>query len=291
MIHPVAAISGTHVTFGDIASPLTPQGRAKWANLSGQQLWPAPENGRTITLSRDRFADMLRQYMGNTASVCRVPSQVVLQGGGQVIFEEELRSRVVTFLTPQARLLGEEIALRDYRLPSHIFLSHIQEELAIELTRPLQPGRNSVRFLIHAADGNIVRRLTGTFFLDVWRAVPCATRPLNSGTQLGPEDMAFQRKNLAYLREPPWNGLGGPWQLRSPVGMDQTIFFSALQPLPAVRKGDQVLLVYEGDLVRLQILAQAMADGAIGETIPVRNLQNNNEILARIQNFETVVVR
>jgi len=290
-IQPVAAISGSHVTFGDIAAPLTAQGRNQWANLSGQELWPAPETGRTMTLSRDQILSLLGQYMGRTARVCRVPSQVVLQGGGQVILEEDLQARIVTFLTPHARLMGEETVLRDYRLPSHIFLSHIQDRLEIELPGTLQPGRNSLRFVARAVDGTIVRRLTGTVFLDVWQSVPCAARPLNTGTPVGPEDIIFQRKNLAHLRETPWDGTGGPWQIRTPVGMDQVVYRSSLQPLPAVRKGDHVLLVYEGETVRLQILAQAMADGAVGETIPVRNLQNSSEILARIRDFETVVVR
>lgn len=290
-ILPVAAIAGSHVTFAEIASPLTPQGRAEWVNLSERQLWPAPESGRTTTLSHDQFLTLLSRHIGRMARGCRVPAQVLLHGGGQVIREEELHSRVVTFLTPPARLLGEEVKLRDFRLPSHIFLPHVQDSLEIELTGTLQPGRNSLRFLIRSVDGSVSRRLTGTVFLDVWQAVPCASRPLNSGARVGPEDVAFQRKNLAYLREAPWDGSGGPWQIRTPVGMDQVIYASSLQPLPAVRKGDQVLLVYEGELVRLQIVAQAMADGAIGETIPVRNLQNDNEVLARIRDQETVVVR
>jgi flagellar basal body P-ring formation protein FlgA len=290
-IHPVAAISGSHVHFGDIAAPLTARGKTEWEKLSGQRLWPAPEAGRSMTLSRDRVLSLLAQYMGNVASACRAPSQVVLQGGGDVVLEEELRSRIVTFLTSRARLLGEETVFRDYRLPSHIFLPHVQDTLDIELTGALQPGRNSLRFVVRAVDGSIVRRLTGTVFLDVWQAVPCAARPLNTGTSMQPEDISFQRKNLAYLREAPWDGTGGPWQIRTPVGMDQVIYRSSLQPLPTVRKGDHVLLVYEGEMVRLQIVAQAMEDGAIGETIPVRNLQNNSEVLARIRDFETVVVR
>jgi flagella basal body P-ring formation protein FlgA len=291
LIHPVAAVAGPHVVFGDIASPLTEQGRAQWASLSRRQLWPAPENGRTMTLSRDQLLSLLREYLGDLATACRTPFQVVLQGGGRVILEEELRSRVVTFLTPQARLLGEETTLRDFRLPSHVFLRQIQDTLEIELAEALQPGRNSLRFVIRSVDGSVLRRLTGTVFLDVWKTVPCASRPLNQGVPLKPEDVTFQRKNLAYLREAPWDGSGGPWQVRSPVGMNQVIYTSALRPLPAVRSGDLVLLVYEGPLVRLQIQAQVLADGAIGDTIPVRNLQSNNEVLARVQGFETVVVR
>ncbi len=291
MIQPVAAVQGEVVRFGDIAVPLTDHGRAKWASLADQPMWPAPDSGRTMTFSQDRLAGMLRQYVGHAAASTRIPSQVVIQGGGQVVLEEELRSQVVTFLTPKVRLLGEEITVRDFRLPNHIFLPHIQDTLDLELAADPQPGRNSLRFLVRSVDGRIARRLTGTVFLDVWQTVPTAGRPLNRGNPLALDDVTFQRKNLAYLREQVWDGTGGPWQIRSPLGMDQVIYLSALEPLPAVRRGEVITLVYEGDMVRLQIQVEALQDGAIGETITVRNLQNNNEVLARIRDHQTAVVR
>ncbi|SMP51894.1 flagella basal body P-ring formation protein FlgA [Desulfonatronum zhilinae] len=291
MIQPVAAVQGEVVRFGDIAVPLTDHGRAQWTNLADRPMWPAPDSGKTMTFSQDRLAGMLRQYVGHAAASTRIPGQVVIQGGGQVVLEEELRSRVVTFLTPKVRQLGEEITVRDFRLPSHIFLPHIQDTLELELAADPQPGRNSLRFLVRSVDERITRRLTGTVFLDVWQTVPTAGRPLNRGNPLALDDVTFQRKNLAYLREQVWDGTGGPWQIRSPVGMDQVIYLSALDPLPAVRRGEVITLIYEGELVRLQIQVQALQDGAIGETITVRNLQNNNEVLARIRDHETVMVR
>lgn len=291
MIQPVAAVQGDVVRFGDIAVPLTDHGRAQWASLADRPMWAAPDSGRSMTFSQDRLAGLLRQYVGHAAASTRIPGQVVIQGGGQVVLEEELRSRVVTFLTPKVSSMGEEITVRDFRLPSHIFLPHIQDTLELELAADPQPGRNSLRFLIRSVDGRITRRLTGTIFLDVWQTVPTAGRPLNRGNPLPLDDVTFQRKNLAYLREQVWDGTGGPWQIRSPIGMDQVIYLSALEPLPAVRRGELIMLVYEGELVHLQIQVQALQDGGIGETIPVRNLQNNNEVLARIRDHETVVVR
>ncbi|WP_459938801.1 flagellar basal body P-ring formation chaperone FlgA [Desulfonatronum parangueonense] len=291
LVHPVAAVDADVVRFGDIAAPLTDHGRSQWAKLSEQPMWPAPEPGKTMTLSQQRLAGLLRQHIGHAAASVRLPSQLVVQGGGQVILEEEIRSRVVTFLTPKTSNLGEEVSFRDFRLPDHIFLPHVQDVLEIEPSTDLRPGRNSLRFLIRSVDGRITRRVTGTVFLDVWQTVPCAARPMNRGTPLDLDEITFQRKNLAYLRDQVWDGTGGPWQIRTPVGMDQVIYLSALEPLPAIRRGDHINLIYEGELVRLQIQVQALQDGAIGETIAVRNLQNNNEVLARIRDYETVIVR
>ncbi|TVQ98081.1 MAG: flagella basal body P-ring formation protein FlgA [Desulfovibrionales bacterium] len=291
MVHPVAAVQDEVIRFKDIAVPLTDHGKSQWAKLSELALGPAPESGTTITLSQDRMARVLRERIGPAAASTRIPNQTVIQGGGHVVLEEDLRSRVVTFLTPKVRSMGEEITVRDFRLPSHIFLPHVQDTLELEMATTPQPGRNSLRFLVRSVDDRVVRRVTGTVFLDVWQTVPTAGRPLNRGTPLALDDVTFQRKNLAYLRDQVWNGEGGPWQIRTPIGMDQVIYISALEPLPAVRRGELIMLVYEGELVRLQIQVQAMADGAIGETIAVRNLQNNNEVLARIRDHETAVVR
>lgn len=291
VVRPVVAIAGETVLFGEIAKPVTDYGNSLWEKVAEHPLWPAPEPGKTMTFSRERLHGLLRQYLGSSVAAVHLPSQITLQGGGEVILEEELRSRLVKFLTPKAQSLGEEITLRDYRLPDHVFLPHVQDKLEMELTSDVQPGRNSLRFQIRSVDGRVVRKMTGTVFIDVWQAVPCAGRPLNRGTPLGPEDVVFQRKNLAYLRGQVWDGGGGPWQMTSSVGTDQVIYMSALEALPAVRKGERILLVYEGEMITLQVQVQAMEDGIIGQTIAVRNLQSESEVLARVRDHETVVVR
>jgi flagellar basal body P-ring formation protein FlgA len=291
VVRPVVAVAGDTVLFGEIARPVTDYGQELWEKVAEHPLWPAPEQGKTVTFSRERLYGLLRQYLGSSVAAVHLPTQMTLQGGGEVVLEEELRSRLVKFLTPRAQSLGDEVELRDYRLPDYVFLPHSQDKLEMELTSDVQPGRNSLRFQIRSVDGQVVRKLTGTVFIDVWKAVPCAARPLNRGTPLGAEEVVFQRKNLAYLRGQVWDGSGGPWQMTSSVGTDQVIYMSALEALPAVRKGERVMLVYEGEMITLQVQVQALEDGAIGQTIAVRNLQSESDVLARIRDHETVVVR
>ena len=89
------------------------------------------------------------------------------------------------------------------------------------------------------------------------------------------------RKNMAYLRSDVWDGRGGPCGLKSPIGELQVVYASSLEPLPEVRKGDTVTLVFEGSRIRLSTTAKALADGGRGETILVRNMQSGREVLAR----------
>ena len=75
------------------------------------------------------------------------------------------------------------------------------------------------------------------------------------------------------------------------VGVDQVIRLSDIEPVPVIAKGDKVNLVFEGENLRLQVKAEALSDGGVGQKIQVRNLQSKRKILATVQDAETVLVR
>ena len=57
-----------------------------------------------------------------------------------------------------------------------------------------------------------------------------------------------------------------------------------------ITKGAQVTLVYERGVVRLEVPAQAMADGASGQLLSVRNLQSKSVVKATVHDSRTVMV-
>jgi flagella basal body P-ring formation protein FlgA len=128
-------------------------------------------------------------------------------------------------------------------------------------------------------------------FLDVWTEVAAAARPINRREALGPQMVTHVRKNLAYLSGDVWDGTGGPWQVKRPIGRDQVIYRSNLEPLPLVRRGETVRLVYEGENIRLETLAEALEDGGAGQAIAVMNLDSEREITATVRDSGTVYVQ
>ena len=286
-----AVVSGATVTLGEIAEPVGPISPQAWRELAATPLWPSPtEPGRPMSVNRPRLQQALREALRDTESLCLYPGTLVLQRGGAVLREGDLRALAVRTLTPALAAMPGEASMQDYRLPPYVFLAHPQQQVVVENTAAA-PGRNTLRFAVREVDGSTVRKFTGSAFIDVWADVPCAAHPVNKDEVLTPDKVTHVRKNLAYLREPAWDGRGGPWRLARPVGAEQVIYQSDLSGVPTVRRGSVVMVLYESGSVRLQVQGEAMADGGLGETIPVRNMQSKRQIYAAVKDGGTVVVR
>lgn len=286
-----AVVAGPTVLLGEVADPVGEMPAAVWRDLAARPLWPAPvDAGRPMIVNKVRLGEALRAALGATAETCLLPPSMALQRGGAVLREGDLRDIVVRTMTPQLASLGGEASFSDFRLPPYAFLEHPQQKVILEPLQPA-PGRLSLRFAVLEMDGAVVRRFTGTAFLDVWVTVPCAAQPLNRGDRLDVERVTWIRKNIAHLRAAPWDGRGGPWQLQRPVGAGQVVYNDDVAPNPAVTRGGIVTLLYESPALRLAVQGEALADGMPGETIQVRNLQSRKQVYATVRDGSTVVVR
>jgi len=121
--------------------------------------------------------------------------------------------------------------------------------------------------------------------------VPCVALPLNRGDVLRPEAVTVMHKNLAYIRGNLWDGMGGPWQAIRSLGAGQPILVTDIEPQSAVRRGSVVALVFEKGGIKVSTQAEALADGGLGDTIAVRNLQSKKQVFGTVRDSATVVVR
>ncbi|MDR0466607.1 MAG: flagellar basal body P-ring formation chaperone FlgA [Deltaproteobacteria bacterium] len=279
------------VTLGDIADPIGAIAPGEWRRLAAQELWPAPdEAGKPMQINKARLAAALREVLGTLADQCILPNSLVIQRGGAVLREEELHALLVKNLTEPLRALPGTAELQDVRLPPYIFLAHPQQQVALEPVK-LAPGRLSLRFVVQEMDGAALRRVAATAFLNVWMETPCAAKPLNRGDPLTPDAVTYIRMNAAHMRELPWDGRGGPWQVQRAIAVNQPILQGDLLTQSMLRKGNIVNLVYEKGNVRMSVRAEVLADGEPGGTVPVRNLQSNKQVFATVRDSGTVVVK
>jgi flagella basal body P-ring formation protein FlgA len=290
-IKDAAVVHGETVLLGEIAHPVGSVDPALWRNLSEVALWNSPPVGKPMNMTRPKIQQAMAYYARELSSLCVYPASMTIQQGGAVLDEEALRALVVKTLTPQVRALPGEASLQDFRLPSPLFLP--SEEMVAELEGPVSmaPGRLSLRFAVRDVDGSVVRRLTGTAFLDVWAEVPCAGVPLNRGEVLTPERVTFTRKNLSHIKGVVWDGRGGPWRVQRPVMGGQPIMQADVAVIPTVMKGAPVTLLYVGKNFTLSVPGEALSDGASGETIAVRNTQSKKQLRATVRDGQTAIVR
>ncbi|MCG8530163.1 MAG: flagellar basal body P-ring formation chaperone FlgA [Desulfovibrionales bacterium] len=290
-VQPAAVVDTDVVRLGDIATPSGDIAYASWQNFAQTPLWKAPRKvGRPMAITRPKLRRALQRYLGGMASKAVLPPSLALQRGGKVVLKDTLSQMVGSAVTSATQQIEGEVVLRDVTIPGYIFLRHTANSLDIEPFSSVKAGRIGIRFRELDANKKVVRRITGGAFMDVWVTVPCAAQPLNRNDLLLPEKITYERKNLAYMRGVPWSGKGGPYRVTRTLGGGNPIFESDLEAVPVVTKGERVDLVYTGNTIRLTTVAKAMADGRLGELIPVRNLQSKKEVYATVRDNGTVVI-
>jgi len=290
-IHEAAVVQGDMVTLGDIGEVFGTYPEHVWAELAKRPLWPAPvELGKVFIINRARLSKALRQSMGDYTDIFILPSQLAIQRGGDVVREAALQGLVVRSLTPFIHALEGQGELLEFRLPAYIFLEHAGQQISLEPVK-LEPGRLSLAFFVREVDGSDVRRFTGTAMLHVWQDVPTPTRPLSRGDALNVSQITRIRQNLAYTKGEIWDGRGGPWQVRRNISPGQVILATDIEPLAMIARGDIVSLEYRRGSIFVKVQAEALADGGLGETIPVRNLQSKKQVYARVLDSGRVEVQ
>ncbi|WP_432737733.1 flagellar basal body P-ring formation chaperone FlgA [Maridesulfovibrio sp. FT414] len=291
-IKSAAVVHGPRVTLGDIAEFYGDLPAQTRADLSAVELWNAPAKGRKpVTVNRQKLQVILQHYLGEMVRNCILPSTLSVQFGGKVLSEEELTRTVVKVLTPQAEKAGGNYKFREMRVPDHLFFEDSMDSLRVVIPQALKPGPNTFRMEVVSVDGRVLRQLSGSCFMDLWKPVPCPVRPLNRKEIITPDLLTWKNKNMAHLGDRVWDGKGGPWRIKIPVGTGQPIMLSSIEPAPVVSKGDKLSLVFQSKHLKLTVPVEALEDGGVGQTITVRNLQSQRKIMATVVNAQTVSVR
>lgn len=291
MVRSAASVQGPVVLLGEIADPIEGLDARTWKTVAGIKLWKASTKvGRPVTIDRDKLRKVFRYYMGDMAKNVVLPSQLTVQTGGRVVTGKELRERVVAFLTPRAKDLGGESDFKELRLPMHFFFPNINDKLVISLANEIRPGRNQIQLRRVSPDGRVMSGKAGTVFINVWKAVPVAAKPLNRNERVTNQNVSFRRVNLAYKPEL-WDGSGGPWRMARTLGTGQAFTMSHIEPVPLIEKGEKVSLVYRNKRVQLTIKAEALGEAGMGQQVSVRNLQSNKTILATVVGDDMVMTR
>lgn len=290
-IRPAAVTHTQNVRLGDIAEPLGDIQPDVWNDLSQRELWASPpEEGKPLQINKTRLSQALREALGaEYAGRCLLPTSLVIQKGGVVFREDDLRNYVVKSLAPQLAAMPGEAQLEDFRIPEYIFLAHGQQQVQLEPGK-LAPGRVALRFAIKEADGSVIRRVAGACKLTLWVTVPAAARSLNKGETLTPDSITFMRTNASQLKDGPWDGQGGPWQVIRAINSGEPILQSDLANKSMARRGNIMTLIYKRGNVHMTLQAEAMADGEPGQTIPVRNLQTKKQVYATVKDGSTVEI-
>lgn len=283
-------VDGPAITLADLARAEGGEAEAFVARFGPEPLLAAPRfDGARASLNGPRLRELIHQQLGPGVPTLDIPDQVQVQRGGQVIAAASLIPAVDKILTAALAHLEGEVEIREHRIAPYLFLTERRPvRFRVVPVGTPAPGRISLRLEAVAEEGQVIQTFTGTVFADVWKTVPSAARVLNRGDILEPGLVVFERKNLAYLPRPPWDGRDLPLRMTAPVGEGQVIAAEAVERIPVVAKGKVLNLVYSGRTLTMSVPAESLDEGGIGGMIRVRNMQSRRVVAARIIDADTV---
>ena len=123
---------------------------------------------------------------------------------------------------------------------------------------------------------------------DVWVAQGRGQR----GETLDTLTIARQRRDVINLRQPFWDGRKADASLclKQNLLPGSIVFDYHVRRTPVVRRGQLVDAVIRAGTLYVAVQVEVMQDGAVGETIRVRNTKSRREIRARVIDGGTVQV-
>ncbi len=217
-------------------------------------------------------------------------SYATSRGEGFILDKMALIKRLSSIINEKTVSWNARVLIKSFSIPDHIEMYPGETLQIIVGNGKIRPGANPVVFrVLHK--NRPIKTLGGNFFLDVWKALPCAARPLNRGEVLTPDKITYVEKNLAYISSPVWDGRSGPWRIKIPIGRLQVITMSHIEPVPVVERNQKVNLIFNGRAIYLKVVALALKDGNMGDIIPVLNLQSKKVVYAKVVGHDTVAIQ
>ena len=188
----------------------------------------------------------------------------------------------------------EQLDISDLRM----FPTRVGVPASAEVEFDIAPPSNSkglgrVSFLVTVmADQRPVRRVRVNGWVEIYKNVVCATRPLRKGHVLTPEDLTVVKKPLSKLRaEPLYNmkaALGKG--LRRSVRSGEVITPIILQEPVLVKRGSRVTIIAQSGSLFVRVPGIVKEKGARGQFIKVQNAMSHRDILAQVLDTKTVKV-
>lgn len=182
------------------------------------------------------------------------------------------------------------------KIEAHPKKSKLPEgKLSFDIDPPLNGrylGKVSFRFILKIDD--IVRkRIRVCGQVEVYRPVVCASGTFNRGHILQTDDLRLARRPLSRLRgqvlEAQAQAVG--LALKRSVKAGQILTEKMLEPPVVIRRGDRITILAKSPYITVCVPGEAREEGSSGALIRVKNLMSKREIVAKVLDSETAMVR
>src|SRR5262249_21582593 len=139
-------------------------------------------------------------------------------------------------------------------------------------------------------DGQLVKRAYYKTALTIFDTVAVAARELLPSSDISSGDIRWERRPLRSTLQTPIRDTSF-FEYRKPrarIAAGEALTESMFAPVPMIRKGDAVTLLFEKDRIRITAAGQSLAAGSKGDRIRVMNTESRVELLAEVIDANTV---
>jgi flagella basal body P-ring formation protein FlgA len=138
--------------------------------------------------------------------------------------------------------------------------------------------------VIVRVDGISRNEVTLSAWVDVFESVVCATRTLNKGEIIHPEDIYLARKNISRMSSKVLTdqNMAVGLALKNSIKENSCLKEYMLERIPIFKKGDMVMILAEMDGLRVTAPGIALERGYVGDLIRVENSMSGKRIYARV---------
>ncbi|PHV12879.1 flagellar basal body P-ring formation chaperone FlgA [Chitinimonas sp. BJB300] len=275
------ALSQPRFTLADIAT-LQCEQAADCRTLAGLSIGNAPRIDAQVRLTQPQLARLLRRLEP------RLAQQFEWQGSDAVALT------VATQSLPAAKVVdAAQAALASAYGDTGLTANSQYKETYIKLPvgavslnarMPDFPARDhTVVTVAVSIDNRFYRTIAVPMQLTLLAPVLIASRDLTTGSRFSCEYAQLRTTDIAKQAGLATQAVcSQTWRLRKPVAAGDAVTTAAIEPVPDVEQGSAVSLVADFGGIQLESRATALADGRIGEAIPVRPTLSTASIKARV---------
>jgi flagellar basal body P-ring formation protein FlgA len=166
--------------------------------------------------------------------------------------------------------------------------------LSCEITVPEQAHKGGTisAILRFQLNGQEVKRLSVTARVEIYADVVSVSRYLKKHQEIEEKDVQLENRNISLLAPDVVTDVKAVLGKRTTLSVNgrEILRTSMVELVPAVKKGDRIMLLVEGHQFKITTLGEAKEEGRRGERIKLVNLSSKKEVYGKVLDTSTVQV-
>jgi len=294
-VRPDAAVDAQRVALADVAA-ITGGSPALARSLGSIDLGPAPAPGAEREVTRGFLVLRLQQERLDPAAIVWTgPERTRVERRSTRLAGVTLAQVAADHVRKSLPWPDEDLSVEVVRPPADLHVAMTGQDVDYSVT--LSPGARllgTVPCSVTVAQGDrVVGRASVLLQVRVFQQLVLASRRIRAGERLTKDLVRLQRTELTNVTADGFTRLADALgqEARHDIQPFAVITQAMVSAPRVVRRGALVTLVAESATLQVRARGIAQQDGAVGEWVPVRNLDSSKIVYGRVRDAETLDVR